>query len=199
MQIFSKSRRYLNSKGVLLFGVSLILLFSSAVTVFAGPLSEDPTKLTMFFSRDYLGSGSFGENHYDSFLGNACGIGIPIGVGTIGLKTTFDTSLGYYEFFTDVYNENFMANLSLIHMKEATIFRFGVSRPLMMDSGEQKIECVFGPGFSAVSSNDKTNFSMFLQARTKIYFMEDTFFYVNGLYDLMYNSGNAEIGVGFSY
>jgi hypothetical protein len=198
MQTCSKRRLYFISKGLLFLSISFILLLSSTVAVFAGPLSEDPTKLTMFFSRDYVGSGSFGENEYDSFLGTACGIGIPIGIGTIGMKTTFDTSVGYYEIFADVYNENYMANLSLIHMKDTAIVRFGVSRPLT-DAGDQKMVCVFGPGFSAVSADSKTNFSMFLQARTKIYFMDDTFFYANGLYDLMYNSGNVEIGVGFSY
>jgi hypothetical protein len=198
-----KGRRYFNIKRLLVASIFIILLLTNAAAVFAAPFFEDPGKMDLFFSWDHIGSGSFGDNNIKSFTGTSCGVAIPVGFATIGIKTTFDTSEGYYEVFSD-FNSNkyLMTNLSFQHVKDksdksVSIFRVGAFRPVTVDS--TGLDILLGPGLSVVSADSDTNLSMFLQAKTKVYFMEGSFLYANGLYDFMYKSGDVELGIGFSY
>ncbi|HBF38175.1 MAG TPA: hypothetical protein DDW50_12745 [Firmicutes bacterium] len=193
-------------KGILLFTTTLMLLVIAIAPAAAAPFLENGNRLTMFFSWDHVGSGNFGDNGYESFTGTACGVAFPVGFANVGFKTTFDTSEGYYEIFSDFNgNENLFMNVSLLHMKDkagnsVAIARFGASRPLVMDLDQGgRIDCTFGPGLSVISTDNATNLSMFLQAKTKVYFMEGSFIYANGLYDFMYKAANVELGIGFSY
>ncbi len=199
-----KGESYFNIKGLLLFFIIIMLLLINAATVFAEPFLEEPGKLNLFFSWDHVGSGSFGDNSIKSYTGSFCGIAFPVGFATVGLKTTFDTSEGYYEIFSDFNsNPNLMTSISFLHAKDKSdngvgIFRVGAFRPIMTDQAGG-LGLLLGPGLSVISSNNETNLSMFLEAKSKIYFMEDSFVYANGLFDFMYKSGNLELGVGFSY
>ncbi len=190
-------------KGLLLVCTMMMLLVINVATVFAAPFLEEPGKMNLFFSWDHMGSGDFGDNSISSFTGSSCGIAIPVGFATIGVKTTFDTSKGYYEIFSDFNsNESLLTSMSYVHTKDKSndsigIFRIGAFRPLLMDSGG--VDLLLGPGLSVITSDDATNLSMFLQAKSKIYFMEGSFIYANGLVDFMYKSTSLELGVGFSY
>jgi hypothetical protein len=198
-----KDRTYFNIKGLFLICIIIFLLLISAATVFAAPFLEEPDKMNMFFSWDHMGSGSFGDNSYKSFTGSSCGIAVPVGFAMVGFKTTFDTSLGYYEIFSDFNsNQSLLTNISYIHTKNKSkhsigIIRVGAFRPMLTESSG--VEFLLGPGLAATSSENATNLSMFLQGKSKIYFMEDGYFYANGLFDFMYKSTNLELGVGFSY
>ncbi len=190
-------------KGLLLVCTMMVLLGINVATVFAAPFLEEPGKMNVFFSWDHMGSGDFGDNSIGSFRGSSCGIAIPVGFATVGVKTTFDTSKRYYEIFSDFNsNESLLTSLSYLHTKDKSddgigIFRVAAFRPLIMDSGG--IDLLLGPGLSVITSDNATNLSMFLQAKSKFYFMEGSFFYANGLVDFMYKSTGLELGVGFSY
>ena len=209
MRSVLKNGFYLHMKGILLLSIAFILLLSYGTIVVAAPFLEEPGRVTMFFSWGQEGSGSFGDNEYGSYSGTSCGVAIPMGPVSVGFKTAFDTSEGFYEVFADYGDrDNLLINFSLLHRKDETeefendvqIIRLGASRSLVIDLDQgERIDCAFGPGLSITTVNNSSNFSMFLQAKSKVYLLEGSFLYVNGLYDVMYNSGNFEAGVGFSY
>ncbi|HBE78422.1 MAG TPA: hypothetical protein DDW65_11700 [Firmicutes bacterium] len=202
MDISLKSRFYFSSKLVMVLAVALIILLSTAATIFASPFMDDPGKLVVFFSHEYVGSGSASSQDYDSFSGTFCGIGIPTKYGSFGIKTTFDTSVSYYEFFADwVYNDNLLMEMTINHLdKDGTAYRFGAYRAVPIDMGDgRRLNTIFGPGISVLASKEDTTFSMFLRAKANYYLVDSLYLFGNGMYDFMFNSFDMEFGVGFSY
>jgi hypothetical protein len=193
---------YFHFKWVLLSGIVLILLFSSAGTILAAPFSDDPARIVVFFSYDTIHGGESGEQSYGSFSGSTCGVTIPTNFGTLGIKTTTDTSKSYFEVFSDIpYNEGLVMEASLNHMgKNGTALRYCAYRPWVSDLGDyQHVSTVFGPGISLLSTDKATTFSIFLQAKANYYFVQGFFAYGDVMYDFMYNSANLEFGAGFNY
>jgi hypothetical protein len=194
--------RFLHIRMFLLPIIVLILFLGSTNSAFAAPFLDDPTKIVVFFSHDSMQEGSSGDQSFDSFSGTTCGVGIPTNLGSIGIKTSTDTSDGYFElFFNRAYNESLLMDLSLSHRDDnGTTLRYSAYRPLVIElSDYQRVNTVFGPGIALLSTDDATTFSIFIEGKANYYFVEGLFAYANAMYDLMYDSLNIEIGAGFSY
>jgi hypothetical protein len=197
-----KSRFYFSSKLAMVLVVALIILLNTVAAVFAAPFMDDPGKMVVFFSHEYIGSGSTNSQDYDSYSGTFCGIGIPTKYGSFGIKTTLNTSVSYYEFFADwVYNDSLLLEMTINHLdKDGTAYRFAAYRAVPVDMGDgRKLNTVFGPGISVLSSKQDTTFSMFLRAKANYYLADSIYLFGNGMYDFMFKAFDMEIGVGFSY
>jgi hypothetical protein len=201
MYTFFKSRFHFSYHSVLVISVVLLLLFSTANIIMAAPISGDPDKVAMFLSYDLMNSGSNKDQTIGSYNGLDFGASIPFGYGNLGFKTSVNSNsnYSYYEVFSNwIALNNTLMDLTLEHLdKDGNILRFGLSRPLPLDTEDFMI--FLGPGLSWFQGDNNNSVSLFLQTKINYHIAEGIHIDGAWLYDFNLNNSQCSLSLGFTY